>query len=193
MPLPVRRQLLVPAVAPGFRPWGYPICESDSIAEIATALRAGAYVETDTIVVLHDGLHWPRIDSSILIKRACYHPFSTHVLKGLLPCTKADSNKTTGFIISGQQGIGKSLYSWLLLLWLLHADPTRPFIYQSGQETAEHSVFVSLALGCFHVEKNVRITSPCQQYPQRARTRVCSAASSFDRKRGWHRSNDGLA
>jgi hypothetical protein len=125
-----------------------PVAKDDEISRCIAALREGAYVETETTVTLRDGVQWPRLESSILVKRACYQPFFDHVLEGLLPYTGSGSGPW-GFIVTGQPGIGKSTYAWLILLWVLKANPKRHFIYLSRQETGTHNILLSFADGLF--------------------------------------------
>jgi hypothetical protein len=92
-------------------------------------------------LVLPAGIHWPR-HSSHLYVRAHYEPFTRAVLNGMRPPAH-ESNSQWQFIISGHPGIGKSAYAWYLCWYVLTADPARPIIYQSLQETQE-SVYVSV-------------------------------------------------
>jgi hypothetical protein len=108
------------------------------IAEAVAAIRAGKVsVLANGHLQLPDNIIWPGATSSILFKRFFFDPFFKDVLH---ECQMVDDSIGDGTayrrVISGQPGIGKSVYGWYLIYRILTEQPRRAIVYISDSLNA---------------------------------------------------------
>lgn len=91
---------------------------------------------------LVDGIRWPCATSSVLYKRFFFDDLFDKVLGGFQTSYDAGSNQGLSFrwVISGQPGIGKSVFGWYIIYRVLTDQPSRTIVYIS--ETAKASYII---------------------------------------------------
>lgn len=60
--------------------------------------------------MLPEGIHWPCTSSRVLFVRKCYAPLFESVLRACLPSSTPEFDQ---LIVSGQPGIGKSVFGYV--------------------------------------------------------------------------------
>jgi hypothetical protein len=103
------------------------------VAPAVAAIRAGKVrVLAKGHLQLLDNINWPGATNSILFKRFFFDDFFKGILK---ECKRVEDKSGIGkayrWVISGQPGIGKSVYGWYLIYRILTEEPDRAIVYIS--------------------------------------------------------------
>jgi hypothetical protein len=103
------------------------------VAPAVAAIRAGKVkVRTDGHLELPRNIEWPIATNYILFKRFFFDDFFKHVLH---ECKMVDDPTGDGTayrkVVSGQPGIGKSVYGWYIIYRILTEQPQRAIVYIS--------------------------------------------------------------
>ena len=82
-----------------------------NVSRIVAAIRAGQVIErADGHLELPEGISWPAADSNILFVRKYYAPLFESVLNRCRPCAPGQDMSDQRRIVTGQPGIGKSVW-----------------------------------------------------------------------------------
>lgn len=114
--------------------------DSADISRLVTAIRAGSVKQQDDDgnrvtsgghLVLPTDIKWPDATNNILFVRKFYAPLYQSVLQ---ECKRARAPMGEEFhrrIVTGQPGIGKSVFGWYLIYRILTEQPQRTIVYAS--------------------------------------------------------------
>jgi hypothetical protein len=118
--------------------------DSHPVARVVSAI-VGRGKETVTLLrrrhlKLPKGLAWPAATNNVLYVRACYRPLFDGVLNkctapARLRSRMRDADTFLHQVITGQPGIGKSVFGWYMIYRLLTEQPGRTVVYCTPADT----------------------------------------------------------
>jgi hypothetical protein len=119
-----------------------PLSATHPISRVVAAIRSRAVRTTlRRHLVLPAGIKWPCASNNILYVRECYAPLYESVLQRCRPDQDSTgdywSNTSARHIITGQPGIGKSVFGWYMIHRLLTEQPDRTIVYSRGADGVE--------------------------------------------------------
>jgi hypothetical protein len=86
--------------------------DSDPISQVVAAIRGGKVTEhTDGHLILPQGLNCPFATNNVLFMRKYYKPLFESVLNRCRPVKPGMREESHRRIVTGQPGIGKSVWS----------------------------------------------------------------------------------
>ncbi len=98
----------------GYSYLGFPEIDADDpVARVVSAIRAGQYktsADGGHLELLPPGLSWPIASNNVLFVRSFYAPLFESVLNRCLPVEAGKDASLQRRIVTGQPGIGKSVW-----------------------------------------------------------------------------------
>lgn len=87
------------------------LAAAEHISQVVAAIRGGRVTESASgHLLLPEGLRWPIATNNTLVVRKFYAPLLEKVLNMCLPCKAHENMAVQRRIVTGQPGIGKSVW-----------------------------------------------------------------------------------
>lgn len=109
----------------------YELDERHPVADAVMAIRGGGVQTTQGGHLQLVGKFWPSATNSVLFVRECYEALYTHMFRRLQPAAGVDdeSLRLHRFVVTGQEGIGKSVFVWYVIKRVLLEQADRAIIH----------------------------------------------------------------